>query len=75
MVATLVLRYYRCRYVVQGVHTDKEYEYHVGVCVDVEHMGIESGCAVAQVDWSPEQENTSLHCIGKTGNAQVARSM
>jgi cation-dependent mannose-6-phosphate receptor len=58
------------RYEVDGVHTDKTYKYNLGICVDVE--GDTPGCAVTQTDSTNISSRT--FCIGKTTQAQVARS-
>lgn len=58
------------RYEIKGAHTDKTYTYTIGICVDVDKDS--PGCAVKQTDYA----NSTSHsfCIGKTTQAQVART-
>lgn len=58
------------RYEIQGAHTDKTYKYNIGICVDVDSEI--PGCAVKQTD----SANSTSHsyCIGRTEQAQVART-
>lgn len=58
------------RFKVEGAHTDKTYTYSIGICVDADSQT--SGCAVKQTDSTANSSNT--RCIGKTTQAQVARS-
>ena len=58
------------RYTIEGAHTDKTYSYKVGVCVDADSTS--PGCAVLQTDSANHTDHS--YCVGKTMQAQVARS-
>ena len=70
--AVTCLSHDRCHsYLLRGKHTDKDYMYDIGICVEPKPI-TQPGCAVIQTDM--EKGNSSAYCIGNLTQSQVARS-